>query len=89
MKTWSKQPNDHLDYDLVLREWLPGDDRLTTIEIEAPAGIDVTGTSINDNRAKIWIEGGEDGQRYKFSAILITQGGREKEVDFAINVRDL
>lgn len=89
MQTFIKQPNDHLDYDIVLTEWLTTGDTIVAANITAPDGINVSATEISADRVKFWIEGGTTGKTYKFSPVIITFGGREKEVDFQIKVRNL
>lgn len=89
MYTFIKQPNDHLDYDIVLTDWLTEGDTVVSLNVDAPTGINISLTETSEDRVKIWIEGGTHGQTYKFSPIITTFGGREKEVDFQIVVRDI
>lgn len=88
MKTFRKQPQDHLDYDLDFSRWLYGDDEVVAVEVNAPAGIEVTQVSVEPNRVKLWIRGGAHGQMYKFSPLVFTRS-RTKEVDFLIAVVDM
>jgi hypothetical protein len=88
MKTFSKQPRDHLDYDIDLSEWLEEGDRIQQVQVEAPSGIELTSVGYSETHAKLWIKGGESGQSYKFSPLIYTDS-REKEVDFMIIVVDL
>ncbi|WP_075881443.1 hypothetical protein [Vreelandella massiliensis] len=88
MKTFRKQPRDHLDYDLDLSDWLPPGDEVQAVEVTAPAGIEITQTGFDADRVKFWIKGGTSGQSYKFSALIYTDS-REKEVDFLIVVVDM
>ncbi|GED43177.1 phage fiber-tail adaptor protein [Cobetia marina] len=89
MKTFRKQPRDHLDYDIVMSEWLSPGDEVENLEIvDPPAGIEVTQTSVSPDRVKLWITGGEDGQSYKFTVLVYTES-RTKEVDFLIVVTEL
>jgi len=88
MKTFRKQPRDHLDYDIDLSGWLNTGDVITAIEVAAPGGIDVTSTSFTDTEAKLWIDNGTSGQSYKFS-VLFTTTSRQKEVDFLMVVQEL
>lgn len=96
MKFFSKQPNDHLDYDIVLSDWLADGDEIVSVtwgpidnpQSGKPTGIDVTGVDTFPDRVKIWITGGESGVEYKFSPLIYTQS-RVKEVDFIILVVDI
>lgn len=88
MKTFQKQPRDHLDYDLDLSEWLEADDRIQGVDVAAPDGIEITQTGYTDSRVKLWIKGGTSGQSYKFSALVYTNS-RTKEIDFLIVVVEM
>jgi len=88
MKVFRKQPNDHLDYDIILTDWLSPDDEVVSADVVAPEGIDVTQVGIEPDRIKIWIKGGQSGQSYKFSPLIYTKS-REKEVDFIMTVTEM
>jgi hypothetical protein len=88
MKTFRKQPGDHLDYDIDMSDWLNDDDTVNDVEVEAPDGIELTGTDIEDNAVKLWIKGGEDGNNYQFSPLIHTTQARTKEVDFLVVVTE-
>lgn len=85
MKTFRKQPRDHLDYDIDLSNWLEDGDEVENVEIEAPEGIVLEQVSILQTRVKFWVSGGKTGQSYKFSPLIFTES-RAKEVDFMIVV---
>lgn len=88
MKTFQKQPNDHLDYDIDLSDWMADDDEITAVTVTAPEGIELTQTGLEANRVKFWIKGGITGQNYKFSPVIHTKS-RAKEVDFMIVVVEM
>lgn len=88
MKTWQKQPKDHLDYDLLLEEWLTVDDEVVSVDTQVPDGIELTQTGIEPDCVKLWIKGGTSGQSYKFSVLVYTQS-RIKEIDFMIIVVEM
>lgn len=85
MKTFTKQPNDYLDYDIDLSEWLSPGDEVENVVVEAPAGITLDRISTLPTRVKFWISGGTSGESYKFSPVIHTES-RAKEVDFMIIV---
>lgn len=85
MKTFRKQPRDHLDFDIDMSEWLSADDEVENVEVIAPPGIELTQVGIEPTRVKFWIKGGKHGQSYKFSPLIHTES-RTKEVDFMILV---
>jgi hypothetical protein len=88
MKTFKKQPRDHLDYDINLAEWMAEGDEVENVEVTAPDGIEVTQVGIEPNRIKLWIKGGTNGDSYKFSPLIHTES-RIKEVDFMIVVVEM
>lgn len=88
MKIWRKQPSDHLDYDLLLKDWLAEGDEVVSVVADAPPGIDITQVGIESDRVKLWIRGGTTGETYKFSPLIYTQS-RIKEVDFMITVVEM
>ncbi|MDT8895636.1 hypothetical protein RSO41_13340 [Halomonas sp. I1] len=88
MKTFKKQPRDHLDYDINLAEWMAEGDEVEHVDVEAPDGIEVTQVGIEPNRVKLWIKGGANGDSYKFSPLIHTES-RIKEVDFMIVVVEM
>lgn len=89
-----KQPADTLDYDIDFSKWLPDDDEIltavanaTTIEGETtPLVID--SVRIASPVVKVWLSGGSDGASYKVTAKVATAGGRIKEAEFKIRIRD-
>jgi hypothetical protein len=88
MKTFRKQPRDHLDYDIDLSDWLEPGDRIQQVDVVAPDGIGLTSVGYSDTRVKLWIRGGTSGQSYKFSPLIYTNS-REKEVELLIVVVDM
>lgn len=88
MKTFRKQPKDHLDYDVYLGDWLAPGDEVVDIDVTAPDGIELTQVGIEPDRVKLWVKGGQAGKSYKFSPLIYTQS-REKEVDFLIVVVEM
>ena len=94
LKAWDKQPGDTQDYDIEFEDWLKklGDtpSLATPPQVTvAPAGITLLSSSLNGTAVKVWLSGGAPGVRYKVSAKLTTVGGREKEADILINVREV
>ena len=88
MKIFTKQPRDHLDYDIDLSGWMAQGDEVKNIEVLAPEGIEVTGSGFGPDRVKLWVAGGETGKSYKFSVLVYTLA-RIKEVDFMMIVQEM
>jgi hypothetical protein len=90
-----KQPADQRDYDVEFDKWLPEDDTITTAvagEIEADADdespVVVESVQIDGTTVKVWASGGTTGKTYKVTLTVSTSGGRIKETEFNIRVRD-
>lgn len=88
MKVFTKQPRDHLDYDIDLSEWLHPDDRVQHIELTVPEGIQVSSSGYSDDYVTLWVKGGTSGEEYKISVLIYTDS-REKEVDLLFAVMDI
>ena len=95
----TKQPADQEDYDIDFSRWLPPGDIVTTIAavvdpvwdaIANPNGVQILSTqvAVDGQTVKVWVNGGETGKSYKVTATASTAGGRVKEVDFQIRVKD-
>jgi hypothetical protein len=100
MDTFTKQPGEKLAYDIDFVEWfaeLPSDDieSATAVITSATSGA-VTDLTIEQplligqpsQRVKIWVEDGIDGATYQITLTVNTEGGRRKEVDFRVRVKE-
>lgn len=85
-----KQPVDHLDYDVDFSRWLPEDDAITTATAvsDAPTDLVVESVQISSPVVKVWVSGGTNGRSYKITVTASTSGGRIKETEFRIRVRE-
>jgi hypothetical protein len=88
--TVPKQPVDHLDYDIDFARWLPEDDTITTATAisDAPTDLVIESVQISSPVVKVWVSGGTDGSTYKITVVASTSGGRIKETEFRIRVRE-
>jgi len=87
MKTFRKQPRDHLDYDVVLSNWLYEDDEISSVDVNPPDGIEISSVGVMPDRIKLWVKGGTAGESYKISPLIHTKS-RSKEVDILFVVVD-
>lgn len=87
-----KQPADQLDYDIDFSRWLPEDDEILTVTTAVDPALDgeltVASVHVQSPWVKVWVNGGINGNSYKVSVTAATRGGRIKEVDFKVRVRD-
>lgn len=89
MITFQKQPSDLLDYTIDLSDWLEDEDKISEAEETMPDGLELDDKVLSDEKVKLYIKNGEDGELYKISVKITTSGGLEKEVDFQIKVKEL
>ena len=90
-----KQPVEVQDYDIDFTEWLasvvdvaPGPATNNNLSIVAPAGITLMTYTLISGVVKFWISGGTDGVAYKVVVTLTSVGGRIKQVELQIKIKD-
>lgn len=78
--TYSKQPDERLDYDVDYAEWIPALDSLLIATVTvSPAGMIVDSPLILTDVVKLWVSGGTSGVRYKVTLTVTTTLGRIKQ----------
>lgn len=89
--THDKQPNEVLDYDIDFSRYLPTSDTIVSVVASADAGITLGDTLIMSGGKiiKQWVEGGTTGVTYKVQVRITTNGGRVKEAEFRIKVKEV
>lgn len=91
MDTFNKQSADQLDFDADFSRWLPDDDvvLIATAVSDNPTELIIEQTQWTDQLVKVWCAGGTNGSKYKITVTAQTAGGRIKEHEFIIRVKDL
>ena len=90
LETFEKQPNDVQDYDINYTRYLRGlSDTPQSFEVVAPSGITLMASSLTGNVVKVWLSGGTAGTKYKITVRLTTTGGRVKEAEITIHVKEV
>lgn len=90
LEKFTKQPADVQDYDIDFTEYLDGlTDTATSAVVDAEPGITVQSYTIIGKTVKVWLSGGVHLGRYKVTVRLTTTGGRTKEVEILILVREI
>lgn len=90
LATITQQPRDVRDYDIDFSEWFPQGDTITSVQLS----LDVAGLTVNYaisaelSRVKVWIQDGANGTTYKVTVLAGTAGGREKEVELKVRIKD-
>jgi hypothetical protein len=84
-----KQPVEVQDYDVDFNEYLTGHtDTAATFAVVAEPGLTIMASSLAGGVVKVFGSGGVDGVDYKVSATITTAGGRIKQGDFVVKVRE-
>ena len=90
--TYRKQPADERDVDIDCADWLDelGGDTLASASVTsvAPSGLTVDSPVVSDTSLKAWVRGGDDGADYVVTLLIVTTGGRKREVEFKVKVKD-
>lgn len=87
-----KQPNDLLDYSVDFSQWFPRGDLITNVETHLnPEGdLKIISYSISSGQTvHVWCKGGETATTYKLTILAATAGGRIKEADFRLRIREI
>ena len=89
---FEKQPVDVQDFDIDFSEWLigmsdtaPGPAGATVF---ADTGLSIVSVSLTDGVVKVWTSGGTDGVTYKITTTLVTIGGRTKQAEIKVKVKE-
>lgn len=96
--TFEKQPWDEQDYDLDINPYLSEftGDTIASAAVTLPDGVsgevslgsgaqDVTH---QDGFVKFWVIGGVHGKKYKLTLRIVTDGGRKKEYEVVVKVKE-
>ena len=86
---FTKQPVEVQDYDIDFTEYLESlNDTAQSHVAVADPGVSIMASSLTSGVVKVFLAGGLDGQQYKVSATITTAGGRVKQGDVMIKVRE-
>lgn len=88
---FTKQPADVQDFDIDFSEWLGGFlpvDTAFSHTVVVETGITLGAHVLSGDVVKVWLSGGTDGVTYKITATVVTTGGRTKQAEIAIKVRE-
>lgn len=92
MKTFPKQPNEVLDFDFDYRDFLTdrGGDTITAavVTVDQP-GLTIESSLIIDGvLVKFYASGGTNGVKYKVTCSAQTVGGRMRELEMMVQVKE-
>ena len=87
---FTKQPADMQDYDIDFTEWLTGfADTGASHTVVVDTGITKVSNTLIAGVVKVWLSGGSDGTSYKVTATLTTTGGRVKQAEITVKVKEI
>lgn len=91
LETKYKQSADQLDYDVDFSAWLPEGDTITTAvaSVIIEDELIIQSVQVSDLVVKVWLSGGINGSTYKVTVAASTEGGRIKETEFNLRVKDV
>ena len=94
--TFTKDPNERLDYELDFARWLPDGDTIESATATvASTGVEegattasVDAISFTDMTVRVWMLGGEAGQVATVIVSVTTAAGRIKEQPFRLRIKE-
>lgn len=90
LEKFTKQPADVQDYDISFVEYLAAlSDTAASYTATVASGITMITSARIGGVIKVWLSGGLDGQAYKITVTLTTTGGRVKQAEVIIKVREV
>lgn len=105
MKTFQKQPQDVLDYDVDMSAWFAGipEDDIQSVSLTVTSPMEdppllvvsplphvkVLLIGERPTAFKVWLGGGTNYCDYVVTCVVSTEQDRQKELEFKIKVRDL
>ena len=89
LEKFSKQPLDVQDYDVSYVEWLDSlSDTAVSCAVVVEPGITLDAFGLSAGVVKVWLSGGTTGASYKVTTTVTTTGGRVKEAEIVIKVKE-
>lgn len=86
---FTKQPVEVQDYDVDFNDYLEfHNDVASTHTVVAETGLTIEASALTDGVVKVFVSGGTDGSTYKVSATITTLGGRVKQGDIQVKVKE-
>lgn len=91
--TVRKQPNEIQDYDISFAEWLTGTDTVASAVVSISPAMTIAPLHVispTGKIVKVWVyEGGVSGETYKVTVAASTAGGRVKEAELRVKIKEI
>lgn len=90
LETFEKQSTETQDYDIDFGEYLAGmgNDTIVSHVVDPVTGITVESDLVVGTVVKVFVSGGVDKTHYKITVRITTAGGRIREGDIKVKVKD-
>ena len=86
---FTKQPVEVQDYDIDFTDYLTAlSDTAASPVVSVETGLTLMASNLTSGIVKVFVSGGVDGNQYKVSATITTAGGRVKQGDIVIRVKE-
>lgn len=90
----TKQPVDVQDYDISFVDWLTAlgdtaDSATATISGSDAVATVFASPTVSSGVVKVWVSGGTSGVTYKVSVTMSSTGGRVKQAELSVKVREV
>lgn len=90
VRKFNKQPVEQDDVEFDFSAYLERrNDLIQSVDVVSEEGLSVLSFVHSDGVVQARVAGGTDGEQYKVSATITTTGGRVKQGDLIIRVREL
>ncbi|OHU64024.1 MULTISPECIES: phage fiber-tail adaptor protein [Mycobacteroides] len=91
LRTFKQDPDAVLDYTLNWSAWLaPGDTITSATATVSPAGGLTVGTVSNTvDAVTVWVSGGSAATKYDVTVHVITNGAREDDRTFTVEIKEM
>ena len=88
IKTWTKDPDATLDYELDWSTWLGTGETISAATVTVPAGITLDTDTNTDTTQTAWLSGGTAGAHYDVVYQITTNQSRTDDRTVRITVED-
>jgi len=86
MKTFYKDPDAILDYQIDWSDWLASSETISTSTWTVASGITEDSDAKTDTTTKIWLSGGTANTKYKITNRIVTNQSRTDDRSFYVYV---
>lgn len=91
LRTFKQDPDAVLDYTLKWADWLAPGDTITsaTATVSPSGGLTVGAVSNTVDTVTVWVSAGAAGSKYDVTVHVITNGGREDDRTFTVEIKEM